>query len=241
MFFETSLPHQFPVVNKQIGAGLYGVKTMAAILAGVCAPDSRRIASAQALINERNAKMEIFKKKNGTSDEQMSYMMASAAITDSAHRVIAEAHPTFMKNAQTEIGGALEVFYRNTENIRAGLEAEVKRLETNLEHSEAKTSKLGAQCKKIHVTLLAKKVSIDQLSSDDTNKKAVEEKRKFHALTKKTSEMFEQYEMEVKATDALQTNLYEVKMPEIMKDMEAVERTRLQMIEDKFTDYQNFL
>lgn len=241
MLFEKTLPHQFQVVNKQVGAGLHGVKSIAAVLNSMCVPDPKVISGAENIIKDRAAKTNLYNKKNGTSDEQMMYMMASSAVVDATKRILTEAHPNFLKNTQTDIGNALYAFHKNTETIRAGLEADVKRLETNLESSKSKTAKLKTQCTKIHAQLLAKKMSVDKLSSGDTTKKAVNEREKFAALTKKAADMFAQYNTEVKTTDQMQTDLYEKKMPHIMKSLEAIERTRLQMVEDKFIAYQRHL
>lgn len=171
---------------------------------------------------------------------QMLFQYASSAILGTLGQYIAKAHTNFLSKVDNEATNLL-AFYNSSERIRASLIDEARKAEATVTNATHALTKERESVLKLYTQLQTKKQGIVKMGEEERKKKGPSEEKTYYALRQKSSEAFGVYEKQVEDTAELQNKYYNTKLPRIMTELEALEKSRLQMLNDKFMIYNRML
>jgi len=219
--------------------GLYGVKRVATALKEVCSYQ-KSCPSVEAMIRDSENRTAVHRHAEGHDDMQMLFQYASSAILGTLGQYISKAHTNFLSKVDNEATNLL-AFYNSSERIRASLIEEARKAEATVTTATHSLAKERESVLKLYTQLQTKKQSITKMSEEERKKKGPNEEKSYYGLRQKSSEAFGVYEKQVEDTAELQNKYYNTKLPRIMTELEALEKSRLQMLNDKFMIYNRML
>lgn len=226
MVFSEKLSHQFELVNHQTASGLYNLKRTALTLkqlstyGGVDAP---------AIVQSNVMKCTKHEHESG-ADHQVAYHVATSTILSTLAQVIDTAHKGFLTKIQNEIATPLQNFYQMSEKMRLKLTDEAHKYTAELASAKSALAKERDACMSAYAGTVSKKKQIAAL----TGEKQAKAQKKYPAMEQKLADYFAGYEASVNSVNELQALYHSKRMPTIVNELEALERSRLAKISDVF-------
>lgn len=226
MVYAEKLCHQYAFINQQTAAGLYYLKRTATTLKQLSVYNGVDVSST---INAHVSKSAKYGNDNSI-DHQAAYQVASSTIVSAFGQVIDSAFKGLLSKMHNEIAAPLYNFYHMSEKMRVKLTDEAHKFTMELATAKSALGKEREACMSAYAATVAKKKLIENLSGE----KQAKEQKKYPAMQQKLAENFAAYEARVKAVNELQTLYFTKRLPAIVNELEALERSRLAKISDVF-------
>ncbi|KAL6059323.1 E3 ubiquitin-protein ligase sh3rf3 [Balamuthia mandrillaris] len=136
---------------------------------------------------------------------------------------ISKAHQDLGDRLQTEVADTIKQWITDSEQQRKSLKAQGKKLEGELQRAQ-----VGVEKAKLKFEASRKKQ--DALSAEAKSDASSKMQKKLTAETKMAEKADIEYKQSVEKLQQLETKFYDTEMPQILRDLEAIEHKRLDVL-----------